>query len=124
MLTHRKGRALAAALVVVALAAAACGKSSKPTKASSTTTASKGTITIGAFNFSESAILANMYAGALRQRGYTVHVRANLGAREIVEPALEKGEIDLYPGYAATELEFVNKAAGEASPDAAPTVAK
>ena len=124
MLTHRRGRVLAAALVVVALAAAACGKSSKTTKASSTTTAAKGTITIGAFNFPESAILADIYAGALKQRGYTTHVRANLGTREIVEPALEKGDIDLYPGYAATELEFVNKAAGEASPDAAATVAK
>jgi osmoprotectant transport system substrate-binding protein len=30
----------------------------------------------------------------------------------------------MYPGYAATELEFINKAKGEATPDAAQTVAK
>jgi osmoprotectant transport system substrate-binding protein len=80
-------------------------------------------VTIGAFNFSESAILANIYAGALRNDGYTVNVRPNLGTREVVEPALERGEIDMYPGYAATELEFINKGAGEATPDAQQTVA-
>jgi osmoprotectant transport system substrate-binding protein len=81
-------------------------------------------VTIGAFNFSESNILANMYGDALRAQGYTVNVRPNLGSREIVEPALEQGQIDMYPGYAATELEFINKGAGEATPDATQTVNK
>jgi osmoprotectant transport system substrate-binding protein len=111
--------------VGLALLAAACGDDDD----NETTTqggqgAQKGTVTIGAFNFPESAILANIYAGALRNDGYTVNVRPNLGTREVVEPALERGEIDMYPGYAATELEFVNKGAGEATPDAKATVDK
>jgi len=79
-------------------------------------------VTIGAFNFSESAILAHLYAGALEAAGYEAVVRENLGNRELVAPALTRGDIDLYPGYAATELEFFNSGAGEASADPAATV--
>jgi glycine betaine/choline ABC-type transport system substrate-binding protein len=86
--------------------------------------ASKGTITVGALNFPESAILAQIYGQALKGKGYTINFKLNLGSREIVEPALEKGDIDLFPDYAATELEFQNKAKGEATPDATATVAK
>jgi osmoprotectant transport system substrate-binding protein len=85
---------------------------------------SKGTITVGALNFPESAIIAQIYGQALKGLGYTVNFKLNLGSREIVEPALEKGDIDLFPDYAATELEFQNKEKGEATPDATATVAK
>jgi osmoprotectant transport system substrate-binding protein len=60
----------------------------------------------------------------LEHAGYQVTVRPNLGAREIVEPALEKGEIDVLAEYAGTALEFLNKGAGEATSDADATVAK
>jgi osmoprotectant transport system substrate-binding protein len=85
---------------------------------------SKGTITVGALNFPESAIIAQIYGQALKGKGYTANFKLNLGAREVVEPALERGDIDLFPDYAATELEFQNKGKGEATPDAAATVAK
>ncbi len=84
----------------------------------------KGKITVAGFNFSESSILAQIYGQALKGIGYDVAYKLNLGNREVVEPALEKGDIDLYPGYAATELEFINKGKGEATPDPAATVAK
>jgi len=79
---------------------------------------------VGALNFPESAILAQIYGQALKGKGYTITFKLNLGSREVVEPALEKGDIDLFPDYAATELEFQNKGKGEATPDAAATVAK
>jgi osmoprotectant transport system substrate-binding protein len=85
---------------------------------------SKGTLTVGALNFPESAIIAQIYGQALKGKGYTINFKLNLGSREIVEPALEKGDIDLFPDYAATELEFQNKGKGEATPDANATVAK
>jgi osmoprotectant transport system substrate-binding protein len=75
-------------------------------------------------NFPESAIIAQIYGQALKGKGYTINFKLNLGSREVVEPALEKGDIDLFPDYAATELEFQNKGKGEATPDAAATVAK
>jgi osmoprotectant transport system substrate-binding protein len=82
----------------------------------------KGKITVAGFNFAESSILAQIYGQALKGIGYDVSYKLNLGSREVVEPALEKGDIDLYPGYAATELEFINKGKGEATSDPAATV--
>ncbi|HJV09060.1 MAG TPA: ABC transporter substrate-binding protein [Acidimicrobiales bacterium] len=79
------------------------------------------TVVIGSAPFSESVIVANMYAGALQAEGYQVTVRKGLGQREIYLPALQKGGaengIDLAPEYVGTLLEFVNKNAGEASGD-------
>ena len=117
----RSIRALAVGMAALALVATACGSDDDTGSGSGD---QKGTVNIGAFNFSESAIIAHMYKGALEAEGYTANVRSNLGTREVVQPALERGEIDLYPGYAATDLEFVNKGAGEATPDAKATVDK
>jgi osmoprotectant transport system substrate-binding protein len=93
-------------------------------KYSTSGSGSSGTITVGALNFPESAIIAQIYGQALKGKGLTINFKLNLGSREVVEPALEKGDIDLFPDYAATELEFQNKGKGEATPDAAATVAK
>lgn len=77
------------------------------------------TVVIGSAPFSESVIVANMYAGALQDEGFQVVVRKGLGQREIYMPALEKGGsnngIDLVPEYVGTLLEYVNKQAGEAN---------
>ena len=102
-------------MVTAAFLLAACGGSSS----TGTGTAAKGTITVAGFNFSESSILANIYGKALAKKGWTVKYKLNLGAREVVEPALEKGDIDLYPGYAATETVFLK---GTATTDPAATV--
>jgi osmoprotectant transport system substrate-binding protein len=65
-----------------------------------------GKITIGAANFSESATLGEIYAQALKAAGYTVKVQT-VGNRELYEPALEKGDIDVVPEYAATLATFL-----------------
>ena len=49
-----------------------------------------GAITIGAFDFGESKILAYLYSGVLEKAGYEPIVKV-VGNREIVEPALESG---------------------------------
>ena len=109
---------LVAALTMLVTMAAACGSSSTPAPAS------KGTITVAGFNFPESSILAELYGQALAHDGYTVKYKLLLGTREVIAPAIENGQVDLYPGYAATDLEFYNKGAGEASGDATATTAK
>jgi osmoprotectant transport system substrate-binding protein len=108
--------AAAAALVFVATA---CGSTG-----SGTPSASKGTLTVAGFNFAESSILAEIYGQALSHDGYTINYKLLLGNREVVAPALESGQIDLYPGYAATDLEYYNHSAGEASGDVAATTTK
>ena len=74
---------------------------------------------VGSEKFSESIIVNEIYAKALESAGYKVTRKYRLGTREVYEPALERGEINLVADYAATMLEFINKNAGEASPDAA-----
>ncbi|HEX7276569.1 MAG TPA: ABC transporter substrate-binding protein [Acidimicrobiales bacterium] len=115
-------RLLAVTLVALALVASACGDDDDTD--GEVPAQPKGSVTFGAFNFPESAILSHIYAGALRHDGFTTNVRANLGSREVVAPALEKGDIDAYLGYAATDLEFFNNAAGQATPDAEETADK
>lgn len=68
-----------------------------------------GGITIGAANFSENKTLAYLYATVLKAGGFSPTVRT-IGNRELYEPALEKGEIDVVPEYAATLTEFLNQA--------------
>jgi osmoprotectant transport system substrate-binding protein len=111
---------LGATMVAAALVITSCGSTGGP----SSSTSPKGSIVVGSLNFPESAIIAQIYGQALKGKGYSVSYKLNLGSREVVEPALERGDINLFPDYAATELEFQNKAKGEATPDAAATVAK
>ncbi|HEX3908195.1 MAG TPA: glycine betaine ABC transporter substrate-binding protein, partial [Mycobacteriales bacterium] len=100
------GLALAAAL-------AGCGSSSSGSSPSagssvSASTASgpalcggakgSGNVTLAAFNFSESETLANIYAAALKECGYTVTVK-DLASREVVYPALKKGDFAAVPEY-------------------------
>ena len=120
-MSSRRRYAVVAVILGLALVASGCGDDEDET----TTPAQQAKeVTIGALNFSESNILAAIYEGALEAEEFRVTVRPNLGSREIVAPALERGEIDLYPGYAATDLEFYNQAAGEATPDPQATVDK
>lgn len=111
---------LAAVLLAAATFVAACGGTSSGTPAASP----KGTITIAGFNFTEGSVLAELYGQALAHDGYTVDYKLNLGNREIVSSALKSSQIDLYIGYAATDLEFYNQGAGEASGDVVATTAK
>ncbi|HEV3101395.1 MAG TPA: ABC transporter substrate-binding protein [Candidatus Dormibacteraeota bacterium] len=114
------GRFLAA-LAGLVFVATACGSTSN---GGTSSPASKGTLTVAGFNFPESSILAEIYGQSLAHDGYTINYKLLLGTREVVAPALESGQIDLYPGYAATDLEFYNKGAGEATGDPVATTAK
>ena len=108
---------LLAALAAFVVVATACGSTTPGTT-------SKGTLTVAGFDFPESSILADIYGQALAHDGYTINYKLNLGTRQVVSTAITAGQIDLYPGYAASELEFYNKQAGEATSDPAATTAK
>ena len=68
-----------------------------------------GKVVVGGANFSENLTLANIYAEVLNAAGFDASVK-NVGNRELYEPALEKGEIQVVPEYAGTLTEFINKA--------------
>ncbi|HWH33652.1 MAG TPA: ABC transporter substrate-binding protein [Egibacteraceae bacterium] len=114
-----------AMLALVLLVATGCGDSQEvaqePEGGDDT---ERGTVVVGSTNFSEQEIVAEMYALVLEDAGYTVERRFQLGSREVVLPALEQGEIDLYPEYVGTALEFLSGGAGEATSDTAATTEK
>jgi osmoprotectant transport system substrate-binding protein len=80
-----------------------------------------GSVTVGSTNFYEQEILGEVFAQVLEGAGIDVERKFQLGAREVVFPALESGEIDILAEYAATALEYVNNKAGEATTDPAAT---
>lgn len=116
-----KARSAFAAVLAFVLTAAACGSSPS---SGGTSSSPKGNITIGGFKFSEGSVLAELYGQALEHDGYSVQYKLNLGSREVVAPAIKAGSIDLYIGYAATDLEYWNQAAGEANGDVTATTSK
>jgi len=106
-----RGLAVMVVLFSIALVAVACGDDEEGGREGPT-------IRVGAFDFSESHILAEIYAQALRAEGYSVSTDNILpgSPREIIKPALEAGELDVVPEYVGTLLTFLG---GEPTSDGA-----
>lgn len=64
-------------------------------------------LTIGSAGFTESDLLAQMYALLLNQAGYRTSI-LTVANRELYEPALEAGQIDVVAEYAATFADWLN----------------
>ena len=119
---------VASPLLAFALVLAGCGGSSSPsTGGSSTPSASStssgptasGSLTVGAAGFTESNILAQMYADLLQKAGFTVNIKT-VGSQEIFQGSLEKGQIAVVPEYAATYADSMQtEVTGTQSPNAA-----
>src|SRR3954453_5280471 len=122
MRKHRLG-VVGAMIVVLALLLGACGDSGDDTASNSSSGSGSGSggeaegtcasfsgsdnLTVGGTNFSEQEIVSEIYAQCLEAAGYKVDKKLKIGSREIVLPALEKGDIDLYPEYVGTLLTFL-----------------
>jgi len=98
---------LAAALVLAAAVLLAGGCSPAGERPPSPKDPRRPVITITSFDFPESETLSELYGQALRRQGYPVELVPRLGPREIVEPALEQGRVDLVPGYLGSGLNFL-----------------
>lgn len=102
----------------MALFAAACGDADDSAgDGDGDAAGAGGSVVVGSANFAEQEILASMYAEVLEDAGFDVERRFQLGARDVVYPALQSGEIDVTPEYVGTLLEFLNGGAGEATAD-------
>ena len=72
-------------------------------------------ITIASFDFPESELLAEIYAHALEAKGFRVKRALNLGPRELVEPALERGLVEFVPEYLGTAVQFLHPQSNQVS---------
>jgi osmoprotectant transport system substrate-binding protein len=99
-----------ASLIMVTAVCAGCitgtsrGPPSGPDRAGQHT----AVITVGSFDFPESIVLAAIYGDALKAKGFPVRVLPNLGSRELVDPALMSGLIQVVPEYAGSALQFIS----------------
>ncbi len=78
-------------------------------------------ITVGSFDFPESVLLADIYADALTAQGFPVRVLPDLGPRELVDPALMSGLVQVMPEYSGSALEFVSVGRQSATSDVTAT---
>lgn len=119
----RRQTKLLAGVVALSLLGAACGDDDDNTETGSGGDAPADipdgpAISIGAQDFGESLILAEIYEGALDDAGYEVGIQEVGGFRDLLFGAFESGEVNLAPDYLASELEFLNENAGQATSDA------
>jgi osmoprotectant transport system substrate-binding protein len=110
-----------AACLLLIVACAACTATSRAPPAARGPGGSTAVITIGSFNFPESVLLAHLYADVLAGRGYPVRVLPDLGTRELVDPALMAGLIQLVPEYTGSALDFASLGRVHATASAATT---
>ncbi|MFJ4942480.1 ABC transporter substrate-binding protein [Streptomyces albidoflavus] len=112
-----RARALLAAVLLTLLAACAAGPSLEDQCEVTAPPGDSSGLTVGSAGFTESDLLAQMYALLLRRAGYRTEL-ITVANRELYEPALESGRIDVVPEYAATFADWLN--AKENGPDAEP----
>jgi osmoprotectant transport system substrate-binding protein len=102
------------AFVLVAVLAAGCDRGPAPPPPEDPR---RPIIQLASFDFPESETLAELYGLALTQHGFPVEQVVQLGAREVVAPALEQGKVDMVPEYLGSALNFLNDRGGVATAD-------
>jgi len=117
---------------VAALLLAGCGGGGDPLgqqgSPAPSATGAGGPIVVGSANFTESAIIAEIYSQALAAKGIESSTKLNIGSREVYIKALQDSSISVVPEYTGNLLGFVDpdttaKSAEEveaALPDALP----
>ena len=115
-------RTLSAAFALTALVAlAACGangsssRTGAPAPATGAPSArgaslptTPGSVTIGSAAFPESELLAYLYADAMKARGVTVRIHADIGERPAYIAALKQGSIGAVPEYSGAMLDYLS----------------
>ncbi|WP_436735690.1 ABC transporter substrate-binding protein [Streptomyces sp. BBFR102] len=112
-----RARAVLAALLLTACAACATGPALEDQGEVTAPPGDSSRLTVGSAGFTESDLLAQMYSLLLRRAGYRTEL-ITVANRELYEPALESGRVDVVPEYAATFADWLN--AKEHGPEAEP----
>ncbi|GAA1057500.1 glycine/betaine ABC transporter permease [Agromyces luteolus] len=108
MITAGKGRlvALAAVAVGATVALAGCASGDPLDSGSDGGDAAGETIVVGSQDYYSNEIIAELYAQALEENGYTVDRQFRIGQREVYIPEIESGSIDVFPEYTGNLLQY------------------
>ena len=90
----------------MALALAGCGSSTGDGSGDGRATATRRPIVVGSQAYYSNEIIAEIYAQALEQAGYTVTRNFQIGQRDAYIPALEGGEVQVFPEYTGNLLQY------------------
>jgi len=107
---------LAVVAAVLALITAGCG-SSNPLGGGEISGDLKS-IKVGSADFTESKIIAEIYAQALEANNFTVGRQFGIGSRETYIPAVQDHSIDLMPEYTGNLLQYFDEETPATTPDA------
>jgi osmoprotectant transport system substrate-binding protein len=107
---------LAVLAAVLALVTAACG-SSNPLGGGEVSGDLKS-IAVGSADFTESKIIAEIYAQALQANGFDIRRQFGIGSRETYIPAVKDHSIDLIPEYTGNLLQYFDKNTKATDPQA------
>jgi osmoprotectant transport system substrate-binding protein len=108
MITAGKGRlvALAAVAVGATVALAGCASGDPLDNGSGGGETDSETLVIGSQDYYSNEIIAELYAQALEENGYTVERDFRIGQREVYMPEIEDGAIDVFPEYTGNLLQY------------------
>jgi osmoprotectant transport system substrate-binding protein len=101
-------RLVRAASLVSACVVAVAFTNGRLSSHASTSNRARHPVIVGSFDFTESVLLARIYAAVLRAAGVPVRLDLRLGPRELVEPALRQRLVDVVPEYLGTALESIS----------------
>ena len=108
-----------AAIAASSLALAACGSAESISGNASAEGSKSGstTLVVGSQDYYSNEIIAEVYAQALENAGYTVDRQMRIGQREVYMPELEAGSIDVFPEYTGNLLQYLDQNATARSSD-------
>lgn len=112
--SHRRSLAIMASLL--ALVTAACG-SANPLGGGEISGDLKS-IAVGSADFTESKIIAEIYAQALAANGFDVRRQFGIGSRETYIPAVKDHSIDVIPEYTGNLLQYFDPKTTATAPQA------
>lgn len=104
-----------AGLGLAMLAMAGCGANSNPVGETSAAPSGSGSaagaapIVVGSAGFTESEVLAELYAGALKAKGLQASTKLGIGSREVYIKALQDKSISVIPEYTGNLLLYFDK---------------
>lgn len=99
--------ALAAGAVLALTACSSGGDPLEPDAGDTGDTGDTGSvIVVGSQAYYSNEIIAEIYAQALENAGFEVERQFNIGQRDAYIPALESGEVNLFPEYSGNLLQY------------------
>ncbi|MCX2712643.1 MULTISPECIES: ABC transporter substrate-binding protein [unclassified Mycolicibacterium] len=114
----RRGTTAVWLVIATLLAVLSAGCGSADPLGGGTVSGDLKAITVGSADFTESKIIAEIYAQALEANGFTIKRQFGIGSRETYIPAVQDHSIDLIPEYTGNLLQYFDAASTATTSDA------